>query len=375
MNKRKYYIIAIICLVLVIIGSAFYIISGERKGSGVYVTTARAEISGGNETPALSGKLEVQQSANVVSKITGRVGSVNIDIGSRVKAGDVLVTLDANELAASVNQAEAAVGVARYNYDAAQIDYETAKLYYERNKILYEQGAISQVVFENTYAQPFKKAEHYAKYGADAALQAAVAALDLARANYANSIITSPIDGIVTAKNINPGELATTSVTLVTVVNLDKVFLQTAVDESYINKLKEGDTLPVKVAAVSDQPFTGVISNISQAASTSSKGFTVKVLIENAEHLLKPGMFAEASLSAIDRSELMIPKSAVINEGGHSYVWVVENGTVSKREVVKGTSSAVKTGIKAGLKEGQEVATSGLEQLKEGMRVNIMSVE
>jgi len=101
----------------------------------------------------------------------------------------------------------------------------------------------------------------------------------------------------------------------------------------------------------------------------------VKVLIENAEHLLKPGMFAEASLSAIDRSELMIPKSAVINEGGHSYVWVVENGTVSKREVVKGTSSAVKTGIKAGLKEGQEVATSGLEQLKEGMRVNIMSVE
>ncbi|HWP97244.1 MAG TPA: efflux RND transporter periplasmic adaptor subunit [Syntrophomonadaceae bacterium] len=372
MNKRNYYIIAFICILLVVTASAFYIASSHKKGSAVYVTTARAESSSSNETPELGGKLEAQQSANVVSKITGRVGSVNVDIGSPVKVGDVLLTLDANDMAASVSQAEAAVGVARYNYDAAQIDYETAKLNYERNKTLFDQGAISQSVFQNSYEQPFKKAEEYAKYGSEAALQQANAALDLARANYANSIITSPIDGIVTAKNISPGELATTSITLVTVVNLDRVFLQTAVDESYINKLKEGDTLPVKVAA-SDQAFSGVISNISQAASTTSKGFTVKILIDNADHLLKPGMFAETSLGAIDRSELMIPKSAVITEDDRNYVWIVENGIVSKKEVVKESSDALKAGIKSGLKEGQEVVTSGPEQLKEGMKVNITS--
>lgn len=373
MNKYNYYIVVLVCILFVLSGSALYIKSRENKGLLVNVTTTRAEASSGNEIPSLSGKLEAQQSANVVSKTTGRVGSVKVDIGSMVKTGDVLVTLDASELAASVSQAEAAVGVARNNYNTAQIDYETARLNYERNKSLYEQGAISLSLFQNNYEQPFKKAEQYAKYGSEATLQQALAALELARANYANSIITSPINGVVTAKNINPGELATTSVTLVTIVNLDRVFLQTAVDETYINKLKEGSTIPVKVAAIHDEVFSGVVSNISQAASTSNKGFTVKILIDNISHLLKPGMFAESSLGSINHLELTIPKSAVVNEGGHNYVWIVENGKVLKREVIKGSSDALKAGINEGLKEGQEVVTSGLDQLKDGISVNITS--
>lgn len=305
------------------------------------------------------------------SKITGRVGTVYVDIGSPVKAGDVLITLDANELAASVSQAEAAVGVARSTLETARMDYETLKINYERNQTLLEQGVISQATFDTSCSQPFKKAEQYAKFGAPASLQQAEAALQLAQANYANSIITSPINGVVTAKNINLGELATTSTTLVTIVNLDKVVMQTAVDENYINRLKEGDRMPVKVQAVSESPFPGSIVNIAQAASTATKGFTVKILIDNSDHRLKPGMFAEASLSGTGHSELVVPKAAVIEEAGKSYVWIINNDTVSKREVVTGAASAVKTSIKSGLAEGQEVVTTGIEKLKEGSKVSV----
>lgn len=369
MNKRNYIMIALALALLTAISGCYPANNGKVPLATISV--ARAELSSGNETPMFSGKLEAQNIANVVSKTTGRVGSVNVDIGSRVKAGDVLLTLDANELAAAVSQAEAAVGVARYNRDTAQIDYQTALDNYRRNKSLYEQGAISESVFENSYEQPLKKAEQWAKFGSEAALQQAQAALEVARANYAYTVISSPIDGIVTAKNINPGELASASLTLFNVVNLNKVFMQTAVDENYINRLKEGSSIPVKVPSASDQIYSGVITNIAEAASTSSKGYTVKILINNPQHILKPGMFAEAFPSNIEHSNITIPKTAVINEGGQNYAWLVENGRVYKKKVEKGNSDAVRTSIKAGLKAGQQVATSGLAQLKEGMPVSI----
>ncbi len=372
MNKRNYTLIALVTLTLMVVLSVFYWERTDKTNAKtVFVSTTKAEMSSGNETPVLGGKLEAKESANVVSKITGKVGTVNVDIGSQVKAGDILLTLDAPELAASVSQAQAAVDVARYNIEAAQIDYETAKYNYDRNKILLDQGAISQSVFENTYSQPFKKAEQYVKYGAQAQMQQALSALELAQANYANSVITSPITGIVTAKSINPGELATSSTPLITVVNLDNVVMQTAVDESYINALQEGDPLTVNVGAVSSQLFQGSIANISQAASTTSKGFMVKILIGNSDHLLKPGMFAEASLKTIAHTALTVPNGAIISDGDKNYVWIVENGMVSKKEVVKGTVGAVKTVVKSGLTEGQEVVTSGMEQLIEGLKVTV----
>jgi len=374
MSKRNYTIIASVAIILLVLGAVFFFsgqTSGKNVGQAALVSNAKVEMSRVNETPILGGKLEAIESANVISKITGKIKAVNVDIGSQVKAGDILITLDANEQEAGVAQAEAAVEVARSALQTARLDYETTKSNYERNKTLLEQGAISPSTFDNTYALAFKKAEQYLNFGAPAGLSQALAALQLAQANYANSIISSPINGVITAKNINPGELATTSVTLVSLVNLDEVMLQTAVDESYINQLREGNQVQVKVGAVSDQSFPGVIANIAQAASSSSKGFTVKILVDNPDHLLKPGMFAEANPSTIDRAKLVVPKAAVISEGGKDYVWIIENGSVSKKEVTKGIAGATKTEIKAGLSEGQEVVTSGMEKLQEGMKVTV----
>lgn len=366
MEKRNAVIIFFIILIAVLAAGC-----GGKTGRDGAVSTVRVETAAFDRAAVASGKLEAIESASVIPKVPGKVAAVNVDVGSVVSAGDVLVQLEANEAAASVSQARAAVGVASSGKEQALSDYEVAKANYERGKALLAQGAISQSDFENKFELPYRKAEEYALRGAGAQLSQALAALQYAEANYANSIIKSPISGVVTAKNINVGELAGTASPVVTVVNLDKVVVQASVGEDMINDLKAGDILPVKVAAASPEPFQGVVTNIALAANPATKAYPVKIQIDNPGHLLKPGMFAEVLLKGTARAVPVVPKEAIVVEGGKNYVWVLENGVVHKREVVTGQSDGVKVAVTSGLSGGQEVVVTGLEGLQEGQPVNV----
>lgn len=371
MTKRSFATVLIFLFVALLAAGCGRGKSAPGEGREITVSTAKVEMGRLDRGTMVSGKLEALESANVVSKISGKVAAVNVDVGSLVQAGDVLVTLEANEMAASVAQAEAAANAAGSNREQAQSDYEVARANYERGQALLAQGAISQSDFDNRFALPYRKAEEYYLRGSGAQYSQALAALQLARANYANSIITAPISGVITARNINPGELAGASIPVVTVVNLDKVVVQASVGEDKINELKMGDKVQVKVSAASDRPFEGTITNIALAASSSTKAFPIKIQIDNPNHVLKPGMFAEVPLSRSTAAALTVPREAVVSDGGKNYVWVINDGTVSKKEVSTGVSDGVKIVVTAGLQEGQNVAITGQEDLREGLKVNV----
>ncbi|NPV89280.1 MAG: efflux RND transporter periplasmic adaptor subunit [Firmicutes bacterium] len=371
MKAKLKYIIGGAVAVILIAGVFAFVISNQKTGNGLAVTTVKAAMVSRDGGASYNGKLEAQASANVVSKVAGKVGSVSVDVGSQVREGDVMVTLEANELAASVAQAQATLAVARSSRESALIDYEIQKSSYARGKELFEQKIISPADFDSRYDQPFKKAEENALNLTEAQVRQAGAALQLAQANYANSIITSPIDGVVTARSINPGELASTSAVIVSVANLDKVYAVVTVGEEVINKLQEGSQVPVMVAAVADQPIAGTITNIAQAISSTTKGYQVKILLENPDHHLKPGMFCEVKLGVgVNQMEMTVPKTAVFSEDGKDFVWVVNGATAHKQEVVLGLVDPVKAVIRNGLTEGQEVVATGADTLKEGSSVS-----
>lgn len=176
---------------------------------------------------------------------------------------------------------------------------------------------------------------------------------------------------MVTARGINPGELAGTSSVIISVANLDKVYAVITVGEEVINKLQEGSQVPVMVAAVADQPLTGTITNIAQASSPTTKGYQVKIQLENADHHLKPGMFCEAKLGVGSSQMLLtVPKTSVFSEDGKDFVWVVKDGSAHKQEVVVGLVDPVKAVIREGVTEGQEVVATGADFLKEGSKVS-----
>jgi len=412
-GRTRNIIIAVIA-VLVVLGAGLAVIGKKTAaGSGpLTVTTARAQLGYLNNATIISGKLDAVQTASIVPKIPGRVASVYVDVGSAVQAGQVLVALDNQDLKdrvdqarAGVAQAEAAVAQAQAGVQAAQAgtgaaqaalataraNYEVAKANYQRGQQLLAAGAIPQAVFETQYELPYKQAEQAYENSApsqvagtqaqqaqaaaglktaQAGLAAAQAALALAQQTYEDSFIRAPFSGVVTGRNINPGEMAAT-MPVITMVNLDQLVLKGYVGEDVINRLQQGEKVSVSVDAVSGRTFTGVITNISPAADPVTKDYLIKIEIDNSNHLLKPGMFATVQLSRNRKKSLLVPRTAVVKDGDASYVWVLKDGVVERREVKLGDSDGTSTIITAGLSAGDDVVTAGQETLHDGARVSV----
>lgn len=346
------------------------------------------------------GKVEALQSANIVAKVPGKVAAVQVDLGSKVAAGQVLVTLENNDLAdrmqqaqAGIEQAQAASKLAQAALQAAeaglaitQANFEVAEANYKRGQELLAAGAIPEAVFQVEYELRYKQAKEQVEKAspaqqktaqaqveqAQAGLKSAQASLSLARTAYEDSFIRAPFSGVVTARNINPGELASSAGPIVTLANLDKVVVKVNIGEELINKLVVGEKVPVKIKAVSKDSFPGEVVNVAASADPQVKTYPVKLHLDNPAHLIKPGMFAEVNLDLEQLESLLLPLEAVIKDRqDRDIVWVVEDGIVKSRLVKTGDSDAKQVVIQSGLVGNEEVVIAGAEGLKEGQKVMV----
>lgn len=306
------------------------------------------------ETVALSGTLEALHSANVVAKSSGKVGGIMVELGTPVSEGQTMIVLESEDLAA-------ALAVSQTSVEKAQINLTLVEKQYERGLTLFNSGALSQVDFDNNYQGALDKAR--------VDLKSAQATLAQSQVRYNDSFIKSPLTGVVTAKNINVGEMAGSSSPLISVINLDKLLVTVNVNENQVNRLQVGQDVAVKVSAVSATPFHGTISNIALAANPSSKIFPIKVQIENADHVLKPGMFAEASFTWVGNPGLLVPNSAIRVDGDTKMVFMINSGVAKSVKVTTGESDAQNTIVLSGVKEGEEVISNIPTNLKDGAKV------
>lgn len=343
-----------IYIVLTVIFAGCGMDSGNEK---VPVVSTTVVSTGRLQADALiTGKIEAVQAANVVSKVPGKVAAVNVDIGSFVRTNEVLVSLDADDFAANVKVTEAAV-------DAGQVAYDLAAASYERGKELFAANAITQAEFDNNYKGAYLKAE--------AGLRSAQANLEKAQISYADMFIKAPFNGIITARNINVGEIATTQTTVISMVNLEQVVIKGCVGEEHVNKLKLDQEVQVRVSAVSSAMFTGRIVNISLAADPQTKAYPVKIKIDNPNYLLKPGMFAEVKITTSQEQCLMVPRQAVLDEQDKKVVFVLDNGVARKRFVEVGLADDRNVAVTSGLQEGETIIVSGVNQLENEQMVKV----
>jgi len=154
---------------------------------------------------------------------------------------------------------------------------------------------------------------------------------------------------------------------------LGKVVVKATVTEEQINKLQQGQEVPVLVGAVSTEPLTGVITTIALAADANSKAYPIKVQLDNPEQLLKPGMFAEVQIKSNQQETLLMPREAVVKTGDKDTVWVVNDNQVTTREVTVGNNDGENIQIIEGLQESEQVVVSGQNMLQENDTVEIKS--
>lgn len=342
---------------------------GAGGGNAVAVATAAVEAAGIKEIKSFNGQVQPAQSAVMAPKTAGRVASVAVRIGDRVKKGDVLVQLDNTELSAQVRTQEADLAVNRAKLEMAQKNRDYYRNILENNKKLLEAGAISKDKYDDSAL----------KY--DQAMSGefeAVVAKSEATLNYQSSLldgltVRSPLDGVVSFVNVEAGYNVTSSTQAVGVVDISTVKVKIFVGDQHINRLSVGQKVELEISDVRNEVYEGTVSALSPAVDTVAKGYPVDIELSNPDGQIKQGMFARVKLAVREsKNAALVPVDAVINRPAGKYLFVVQNGKAKEIKVETGISEDGRVEITSGgLKPGDMVVTLGHQSLVDGMAVRV----
>jgi HlyD family secretion protein len=344
------------------------------------ITAAQRELQ---TSLNLSGVLLPAQTSDIASRITGQVKFIGADVGSPVKADDVLVELDTELLNAQLMQAraglksaEAAAQLAQGQVDLAKITLDAAQKNYNRIKALHDSGTTSQSQLDDV-ADKLDIAKKQQKNAGGPALAQARAAIDTARANIQNlqvqienATIRSPFDGIVTNRNADPGEVVSPGVVVMSVADTSTLKLKSRVSQDLLPLLSVGQSLDVTIDIYPDRVFTGTISGVGPIAVNTGGIFPVEITVPNDGSILS-GLSAHATLHLTDQHGVVVPIAAVLESGETSEVFIIQNGVAVKRIVTTGLRNDQDVQILTGLEADERVAITNIRALTDNMRVDV----
>ena len=272
---------------------------------------------------------------NIVPQAGNRIKKINVEVGDFVKKGQVLAEMDMTQL------------------HQAELQLMNNEIEYSRLKGLFDAGGLSQ-----------------------SDLDAIELAYMVSKTQYENllenSILRSPINGVITARNYDVGDMYAMSSPLFTVEQIVPVKLLVGVSESDYAKVKVGDSVVVTADALPGLKFYGKINRIYPTVDPATRTFTVEVKIDNNYKTLRPGMFVRATINFGTNNNVVIPDVAVVKQqgSGERFVYVLnEDGTVTYQKVVLGRRMGAEYEVLEGLENGAKIVTGGQIRLKDGIKV------
>lgn len=334
MKKTQYTILSAIVLSLVS--------CGKKQEAAVQteelpvVTLELAHMQSVAQNKEYTATVEAENLNNISPATPNRIKKINADVGDHVRAGQVLVVMDQ----ANVNQ--------------LKINLDQMEREYRRAAELLAIGAGTQQQVDQLKAQ-----------------------LDAARTQYnniqENSILRSPISGVVTARNYDPGDM-TGNMPILSVGQLSPfVKLLINVNEGDMALIHKGMPVQVSFDAYPGEEFSGKISRIYPTVDATTRTFGVEVQIANKAEKIKPGMFARVTIDLGAQNHVVVPDRAVVKQtgSGGKYVYVYRNGKVTFCKVELGQRIDAAYELLSGINDGDSVVTSGQSQLVDGAQVTV----
>ena len=321
------------------------------------LTTEPVEL---HQTLALSGSLRAVQQAIVKARLAADVREVVAREGEAVKAGQVLVRMDATEYQARVEQA-------RGNLNAALAQRDIANKTRDNNRALLEKGFISRNAFDNAASQLAV---------AEANVEAARGALDQVKKLLNDTVIRAPITGLIASRSVQPGEKVSPDNRLLEIVNLDLMEMEASVPTNDIARVVVGQQVRLRIEGLPDA-FSGRVTRINPGTQPGSRSILVYVQIANPQHILRVGMFAEAQLSLLTKTNVLaLPQSAIHKDSNGATVYVIDNGKLLKAPVTLGiegrSGETPLVEISGGLAFGAQVVRSDMGNLLQGTAVRVV---
>lgn len=321
-----------------------------------------------------TGAIEPTERVEISSELSGTVKDVLVDFNSEVKAGDVLLELETDELTADILSAKAKLAAATADVASSVSDVESAKATMDRTETLVKRNVAPRQDFED--AQFAYAAAIADKQSADARLDVAKAELALAELRLSKATIRSPIDGVVLYRNVDVGQTFTTSLEAPTLFviagDLGQMELQVDIDEADVGKVEPGQKASFTVEAFPDKRFPAEIESIRYASEINSSVVTYKavLLVDNSERLLRQGMTATADIFVSEADDvILVPTEALrfvpaghdapTSEGDERTAWLLRNDQPLPVPITVGASDGHYTAVVDGdLRVGDMVITS-----------------
>jgi RND family efflux transporter MFP subunit len=325
---------------------------------------------------SLPGELKAYQSVDIFARVTGFVKTVSVDRGSSVRAGDVLATLDAPELAAQRAEAQSKMQAADAQLSVAKARSDADTSTFERLKAASATPGVvagNEVLVAEKTADASQSQIVVAQQTVEAARQAVNAVRDME--GYLR--ITAPFAGVVTERNVHPGALVGPSVTppttpLLRVVENSRLRLVVPVPEAYTTAVTTGTDVQFSVAAHPGQRFAGKVARIAQAVDVPTRTMAVEIDVANPDRQLAPGTFCQVQWP-VRRSapSLFVPSTSVATTTDRTFVVRIRDGKTEWVDVRTGLTSGSLVEVFGDLKVGDMIAERGTDELRPGTAVHV----
>ncbi len=349
-------VIGVVLLFVIIAGIKGFQFATMMKAGKAMVppptTVTSAKVQKGNWVPMLHavGSISPVQGATIGAELAGMVTKVNFESGTPVKQGDMLIEIDASSEQAQLR--------------SAQADAELAKGDRERAQDLANRRVISKSELDSASAKYAQKK----------------AAVDNMQSIIDKKLIRAPFDGIAGIREVNVGQMVPVGQKLVTLQALDKVYVDFSLPQQDLGDVKVG--LPVKVTtdAIKGREFEGKMTAVNSAVDTATRSVSLQAAMDNSDHALRAGMFARISVILPETNPtLFIPATSVLYAPFGNSVYVIEKKHDEKtgKDALILRQQFIRTGetrgdfvaVTDGLKEGDEIASTGVFKLRNGADV------
>ncbi len=331
------------------------------------------------------GTVEARTASTLSSKLMGTVTSVKVRVGDIVKKGDILVTIDDEQVVAGLHQAQAALDEARRGLDAARSAYEAAKAgaslastTYKRYQQLMKEDSVSKQEFDEVAAR-YRQATSALSQAAAMVkaarfrIQQAEAGLAAAQARNRDVTVRAPYDGIVAAKMVDVGDLASPGTPFVKLEKIGDFEVRVAVPEEYGRQVRVGQQLTVHIPSLGLTGLTGKVRTISPAADQATRTFTAKITLPPEKHI-KSGLFARVDIPVGEAGLLTLPRTALIKYGQLTGFYLVDDKQIARFRLVRtGRTLGERVEIVSGLKTGDRYVVKPPEKLEDGVKVEVQS--
>lgn len=325
--------------------------TNEKEEKAPIVKVETVEEKEVEQTATYTATSEAFLLNNISSSMPNRIKQIYVDEGMRVSKGQKLVVLD------DVNTTTYELQVAN-----AKANLKNVETDYQRAMDLYKIGGGTKQTVDQMEVQLIN---------ARNALATAERTLRNAREN---TVLTSPISGVVTARNYDPGDM-TGNLPILTVAQANPIKIAVNVSESELPEVHKGMKAEVTFDTFGEETFTGTVTMTMPTVDPTSRTFGVEITVPNGDGRILPGMFARVKMTFGNAMHVVVPDKAVIKQPGsgdhYVYVYHRDNGTVSYNKVELGQRLGDSYELLGGVEPGSEVVVSGQTRLANGVKVEL----